>query len=120
MATGSFPPARDFFPEVLIIEALCQAAACLNALEQGRGSHLGYLVAVSDFRFHEISQGEQNCSAPKIQTARPGDTLRLHVERQASRASGAGSIVSFAVRAELDAPARPLAAGRLLFALTPK
>src|SRR6185369_11216167 len=85
------PPALPTFPEVLIIEALCQAAACLNGLEPAgpdaaaAGAHLGYLVAVSDFRFQDL------CDRPRI-----GETLLLHVERQGKM----GALVSFAARAE--------------------
>jgi 3-hydroxymyristoyl/3-hydroxydecanoyl-(acyl carrier protein) dehydratase len=124
------------FPEVLIIEALCQAAACLNSLELGRqkapsggglatggGSHHGYLVAITDFRFPD--------------RAYLGETLFLSVDRQSQGGppgSGLG-MVAFAVRAlALDgavavaelatgndpASGREVASGRLLFAVRAK
>lgn len=135
------------FPRPLIIEALCQAAACLNALlgdptpegltgrlhdrstEHSR-THRGYLVAISGFRFPQHDPQD----FPQI-----GDTLLLSVLRQESR----GALVAFAARATLhrgacdtsalqsaasqpqaQSPATPdeepglVAAGRLLFAVT--
>lgn len=107
------------FPEVLLIEALCQAAACLNSLQLAGapgspgGDHLGYLVAVSDFRFH--------ASENFLQPIQIGETLILHVERQGSL----GALCAFHARAEAlppDPAAQPreIAAGRLLFAVSPK
>ncbi len=139
---GALPAAAVAFPEVLIIEALCQAAACLNGLELGRRSgaaavaHLGYLVAVSDFRFPQSVDSpdfpakEQACSRVAA-----GNTLLLWVERQGTL----GALSSFFARAsvpmqkspgssadagpgpgDLFGPAREVAAGRLLFAINPK
>ncbi len=105
------------FPDVLLIEALAQAAACLNALELAKqspalkdaatGDHLGYLVAVSDFRFPNFA--DRACI---------GETLYLSVQRQSSL----GALVAFAASVEAgDAEkARPLASGRLLFSIQPK
>lgn len=125
------------FPEVFVIEALCQAAACVNTLEQaGSGdeppsSHLGYLVSIADFRFH----------APEENFATLGDTLLLEVERAGPKM---GAIVAFTAKAQIVSgasgasdraaeneafrtseaetgrPAKTLASGRLLFAVNPK
>jgi 3-hydroxymyristoyl/3-hydroxydecanoyl-(acyl carrier protein) dehydratase len=121
----------------LLIEALCQAAACLNGLALTAAdpqrsplalrpdapgpaarsgprierpvstalstAHRGYLVAVSDFHFHD--------------EARAGDTLVLQVTREGRR----GPMHAFTATAEAKggdgAEARPIAAGRLLFAV---
>lgn len=136
------------FPEVLVIEALCQAAACLQTLEfaasskEAAGTHLGYLVAISDFRFPAALA---NPAAQAEGPARLGETLRLSVARQGSL----GALSAFWAQAEAiaanasaqagaescwegqglngpsgaDAPAaggRIIATGRLLFAVKAK
>jgi len=110
------------FPQLLVIEALCQAAACLNGLElaasprasvEASGIHLGYLVAISNFRFQE------EMTLPAKAAPSVGDTLLLEVARQGRM----GSMVAFEARASVLAepgPARQVACGRLLFAVAPK
>lgn len=132
LGSTPMPAAGDRFPEVLIIEALCQAAACLNSLSLAKladasGDHLGYLVAISDFRFPAIENfagAPDPGPGPGPAAARPaaiGETLILHVERQGSL----GALCAFQARAEALAPdiaakPREIAAGRLLFAVSPK
>lgn len=92
-------------PAPLLIEALCQAAACLNGLSLAASSapaaHRGYLVGLSDVTF----------TAP----AQAGDVLHLSVRRE----GGLGAMQ--AVRGEVlradDGERRPLASGRLLLAV---
>jgi 3-hydroxymyristoyl/3-hydroxydecanoyl-(acyl carrier protein) dehydratase len=104
-------------PPTLVIEALCQAAACLNGLEaehaqRGQKQHRGYLVSISDFRFPGCARG--------------GDTLLLAVQRE----GGLGRMQSFAATAQVAATEiaggegrggrrrlRSIAGGRLLFAV---
>ena len=101
------------FPQTLLIEALCQAAAAFNVLsaagpsEAGNSSsavHRGYLVGASDLRFpHFVEIGE---------------TLRLCVKKQQSM----GSLVSFlgdayAISCERSVAPRQVVSGRLLFSL---
>lgn len=126
------------FPRPLLIEALCQAAACLNGLalsgniETGGGGsavHRGFLVAISGFRFPDF--------------AYIGETVELSVTRRESL----GAVVAFDASATVienvatpkptsdlgsaanqdpnqdpnrDPAALPrtVAAGRLLFAVT--
>lgn len=114
------------FPDVLIIEALCQAAACFNILEASADpsaaarAHLGYLVAISGFRFR------QDFTAPHFGRPRIGDTLLLHVARQ----SKLGNLIAFSATARVQtekdgdkvdgedaADAHEVAAGQLLFAI---
>lgn len=134
--TGAAAPAAVPFPPPLIIEALCQAAACLNSLSvaapaptAASGSapagilpvplrpqlHHGYLVAITDMKFPAF--------------AYVGDTLTLKVEQKERR----GPVIAFAAQA-FAAPKAPLhltpapdqagdqprevASGRLLFAVT--
>lgn len=117
-APGLTAPAE--FPRPLLIEALCQAAACLNGLalsetreSEGSGSagHRGFLVAISGFRFPD--------------SAHIGETLELSVTRRESL----GAVVAFDASATvIENPALPnpdpaalprtVAAGRLLFAVT--
>lgn len=140
---GAAMPAE--FPATLLIEALCQAAACLNGLAlsekpvsrgesnqiggSGSAGHRGFLVAISGFRFPD--------------SAHIGETLELSVTRRESL----GAVVAFDASAtvienpalprpdpkadgDLDRAASPsstpnpaalprtVAAGRLLFAVT--
>lgn len=135
-AHGSMAPAE--FPRTLLIEALCQAAACLNGLALsenqaafGGGSavHRGFLVAISGFRFPDF--------------AYIGETVELSVTRRESL----GAVVAFdasatvienpgspkaeptadpaadsalvrTASADRAALPRTVAAGRLLFAVT--
>lgn len=97
-AVSSLPPALPpalaaELPRPLIIEALCQAAACLNALVLAPAAdrsppHRGYLVAISGFRFPHSAQ-----HTPPL----PGDSLLLWVTQKESR----GALVAFEARATL-------------------
>ncbi len=109
------------FPQTLLIEALCQAAAAFNMLSAGGTSeaanspaaeHRGYLVGVADLRFPNF--------------AGIGETLRLCVKKQQSM----GALVSFLAEAtaigpgQSAAPAsdaasapRQVVCGRLLFSV---
>lgn len=99
-------------PALLLIEALSQAAACFNLLaaaatartsdvgtqrpqggESDRGTHLGFLVSVTDFRFPDDPRDG----------ATPGDTLLLHVTRQESL----GALTAFSGRAFCLPPVAP-------------
>ena len=122
------------FPPTLLIEALCQAAACLNAEAlAGPGApaaqqHHGYLVAITDMKFPAF--------------AYVGETVTLKVEQKERR----GQVIAFAVSATAAPPTagasgqapgqiepheakpgqtkprqiqpREIACGRLLFAVT--
>jgi 3-hydroxymyristoyl/3-hydroxydecanoyl-(acyl carrier protein) dehydratase len=85
-------------PEVLIIEALAQAAACLNAGELGQ--HRGLLVAAVGFEFHG--------------RARAGETLRLVAVKEAAL----GGLVRFLGEAFMGE--HLLARGHLTFAVEEK
>jgi 3-hydroxymyristoyl/3-hydroxydecanoyl-(acyl carrier protein) dehydratase len=68
-------------PEVLVLEALAQAAACLHT--EGMGRHRGMLVAVTKFEVHD--------------QARAGETLALKATREATmgklhRVSGTATV----------------------------
>lgn len=110
-------PAGLVFPATLLIEALCQAAACFNSLAFAARpeaelpqQHHGYLVAIRDFKFPAF--------------AYVGETLMLEVAQREML----GQVIAFAVRATVAAaPAgadssqaqpREVASGRLLFAVT--
>jgi 3-hydroxyacyl-[acyl-carrier-protein] dehydratase len=82
-------------PELLVVEALAQAAACLASAERGR--HRGMLVAATAFEFHERAQA--------------GETVRLCATRDATL----GTLHRFTVEAR--AGERVIAKGRLTFAL---
>ncbi len=109
-----YPQPEPALPGTLVIEALCQAAACLNGLllraavetRSTEPPHRGYLVALTDFRFHDV-----------VQT---GETLVLKVMREGSL----GAMQAFAATASaisMNGPTgqnpRNIAGGRLLFAL---
>ena len=116
------------FPNTLLIEALCQTAACINSLSQQQSSqpaaepsqagpdrattpvtaatteHRGYLVSISDLRFPSV--------------AHIGETITLQVQRQQQL----GSLMAFSVRAfvraespaEIRHPALPSESSPLL------
>ena len=86
---------HDELPELLVVEALAQAAACLNAGQLGR--HRGLLVAASHFEF----QGR----------ARAGETVRLVATKEAAL----GALLRFS--GEAFAGERMLARGQLTFAV---
>jgi 3-hydroxymyristoyl/3-hydroxydecanoyl-(acyl carrier protein) dehydratase len=65
--TADDPLVAGELPELLVVEALAQASACLNA--DDLGAHRGYLVAARGFTFDG--------------RARPGDTLVLVAEQEA-------------------------------------
>lgn len=100
------------FPQTLLIEALCQAAAAFNMLSAGLSEagdssaavHRGYLVGASDLRFPNFVE--------------IGETLRLCVKKQQSM----GSLVSFvgdayAISCDRSIAPRQVVSGRLLFSL---
>lgn len=97
LVTVNDPLAGDELPEVLLVEALAQAAACLNAGE--KGAHQGYLVAAHGFTF----EGR----------ARAGDRLRL----VATRTATLGALHRFDGEASVEG--RVIARGQLTFALEP-
>jgi 3-hydroxymyristoyl/3-hydroxydecanoyl-(acyl carrier protein) dehydratase len=104
-----------YFPQTLLIEALCQAAAAYNMLSAAGPSeadaanpsaaaHRGYLVGVTDLRFPNFVE--------------MGQTLRLYVKKQQSM----GALVSFWAEAHAidfteSASSRQVVCGRLLFSL---
>lgn len=104
------------FPDVLVIEALCQAAACLNILDAAPDAarhHHGYLVAISNFRFRQVFDSA-HAESPNVRPT-VGDTLILQVKRDRQL----GAMVAFSVVAHVktDAITHELASGQLLFAI---
>lgn len=130
-STAAAPAAAPVFPPTLLIEALCQAAACLNSLTlmpvnsdsnpssnsksqaPAAQQHHGYLVAMTDMKFPAF--------------AYVGETITLTVEQKERR----GQVIAFAVHATAAPPIaatpaalphaiqpREIASGRLLFAVT--
>jgi 3-hydroxyacyl-[acyl-carrier-protein] dehydratase len=142
---GSAPTPAEF-PRPLLIEALCQAAACLNGLglggnqeAPGGGSavHRGFLVAISGFRFPDsayigetvelsVTRRESlgavvafDASATVIENAASPKADRAANDDQ-SRTAIAGRTALAGRTAIEDRAALPrtVAAGRLLFAVT--
>jgi 3-hydroxyacyl-[acyl-carrier-protein] dehydratase len=95
--TAGDPLSRGELPELLLLEALAQTAACLNAGQ--RGAHRGVLVGASRFEFHE--------------RPRAGDTLRL----AATRTAALGALLRFEGLASVEG--RVVARGELTVALEP-
>ncbi|HEX9103208.1 MAG TPA: hypothetical protein VF997_13445 [Polyangia bacterium] len=83
-------------PELLVLEALAQTAACLNAGALGR--HRGLLVAASRVAFDG--------------RARAGDVIALHARKTATM----GALVRF--EAEARVGERVIARGEMTFAVT--
>src|SRR5262245_1609742 len=87
------PLLADGLAETLLLEALAQTAACLNAASMK--SHRGYLVAANQFRF----EGR----------AYPGDTIEL----LAVRGGQLGALHRFSGEARVSG--RVIAAGEMTF-----
>lgn len=83
-------------PELLVLEALAQTAACLNAGALGR--HRGLLVAASRVAFDGRAQA--------------GDVIALHARKTATM----GALVRF--EAEARVGERVIARGEMTFAVT--
>ncbi len=92
------PLVGDQLPDMLVIEALAQTAACSNRSEHG--PHLGYLVAITGFTF----EGR----------AAVGETLTLRVERAAQL----GGLSQF--DGEATVGERLIARGRMTFSVPTK
>jgi 3-hydroxyacyl-[acyl-carrier-protein] dehydratase len=83
--TGHFPN-RPIMPGMLIIEAMAQTAACLvmHSLGLSKEGRLVYFMGVDEAKFRK----------PVV----PGDTLRIHVQKQRRR----GNVWRFAGEAKVD------------------
>jgi len=97
LVTIDDPLAGDALSELLLLEALAQTAACLNA--GGLGAHRGYLVAAQSFEV--------------LGRARAGDRLRL----TATRTATLGALHRFDGEASVDG--NVIARGQMTFALEP-
>ncbi|HXU70880.1 MAG TPA: hypothetical protein VN947_16210 [Polyangia bacterium] len=96
LAAGDPLLAGDELPELLVLEALAQTAACHNAGQLG--AHRGLLVAATGVAFDG--------------RARAGDVVRLRAEKTAVM----GALVRFAVEARVGD--RLIARGQMTFAVT--
>lgn len=81
----------------MLVEALAQAAACLMGLTEGKGAHLGYLVAAAGWKFHS--------------TALPGETVTL----TATRTATLGALHRFTGSAHVGE--REIASGTMTFSV---
>ena len=118
-------PAPPVFPQTLLIEALCQAAACLNSLSLAPSSgsahgrpqqHHGYLVAITDLKFQAFAYIGDILTLKVVQKERLGQVIAFAAEAIAVSAAAAADDLA-------ESPAEPaqprqVAAGRLLFAVT--
>jgi 3-hydroxyacyl-[acyl-carrier-protein] dehydratase len=86
------PLVGDGFPELYVIEALAQAAACARGKQ-----HRGFLIAATKFSFQRRAQA--------------GETITLEAERTAQF----GALHRFAARASVGD--ETIAAGELSFAI---
>jgi 3-hydroxyacyl-[acyl-carrier-protein] dehydratase len=96
LSSGDPLLADGTLPELLVLEALAQTAACLQTEALGR--HQGLLVAVTRFEVHD--------------RARAGETLELRATREAVL----GRLHRFVGEAWVGE--RPIARGQLTFAIT--
>ncbi len=87
-------------PELLLLEALAQTAACLNAGALGR--HQGLLVAASRVEFDGRAQA--------------GDVVTLRARKTAQMGNEAGALVRFSTEARVGE--RVIARGEMTFAVT--
>jgi 3-hydroxymyristoyl/3-hydroxydecanoyl-(acyl carrier protein) dehydratase len=84
--------APDGLPEVLCLEALAQAAACLNAGELG--AHRGYLVAATKFEFDGRAQAGETLLLEATRTATLGNLFRFDGVARAVSPGGEARIVA--------------------------
>ncbi len=76
--TTNDPLGIEGLAESLLIEALAQTAACLQAGELG--AHRGYLVAAAKFEFHGRAQVGDTLTLTAIRSARLGALVRFEGE----------------------------------------
>ena len=76
--TTNDPLGTDGLAESLMIEALAQTAACLQASELG--AHRGYLVAAAKFEFHGRAQVGDTSTLTATRTACLGALVRFEGE----------------------------------------
>lgn len=116
-------PAPPVFPQTLLIEALCQAAACLNSLSLASPSgiapgrpqqHHGYLVAITDLKFQAFAYVGDTLTLKVVQKERLGQVIAFSAEAIAT----SGAAADPAKNQTQPAQPRQVAAGRLLFAVT--
>ena len=120
----SVPAGPPVFPQTLLIEALCQAAACLNSLSLASPSgspsgrpqqHHGYLVAITDLKFQAFAYVGDILTLKVVQKERLGQVIAFAAEAIALSAARCPD------KNQTDqdqVQPRQVAAGRLLFAVT--
>src|SRR5437764_14783274 len=83
--------AGDELPELLVLEALAQTAACANAGTLGR--HRGLLVAASRVRFEGRARAGEVVTLRATRAATMGTLVRFAAEaRRGEPVSGAGEV----------------------------
>src|SRR5438874_1542595 len=76
--TAGDPLCADGLPELLVVEALAQTAACL--VGESRGEHRGMLVSASGFQFDGRAQPGQTIALVATRTATFGALHRFDGE----------------------------------------
>jgi 3-hydroxymyristoyl/3-hydroxydecanoyl-(acyl carrier protein) dehydratase len=89
------PLLADGLPELLVLEALAQTAACL--MGESRGQHRGYLVAAQEFRFEGRAQAGETLSLRATKTAALGALHRFDGEATVGDRVVARGQMTFAV-----------------------
>jgi 3-hydroxyacyl-[acyl-carrier-protein] dehydratase len=89
------PLLSDGLPELLVLEALAQAAACL--MGGGLGQHRGYLVAATGFEFFARAQAGDTLSLRATRTAALGALHRFDGEATVGERVVARGQMTFAV-----------------------
>jgi 3-hydroxymyristoyl/3-hydroxydecanoyl-(acyl carrier protein) dehydratase len=92
------PLLSDGLPELLVLEALAQTAACL--MTDGLGRHRGYLVAASGFEFFGRAQAGETLLLRATKTAQLGALHRFDGEAAVGERLVARGEMTFAVEAE--------------------
>ncbi|HZS39569.1 MAG TPA: hypothetical protein VFF06_22210 [Polyangia bacterium] len=85
-------------PELLVVEALAQAAACLRG--EREGARLGYLVAASGFEFAEAARAGDTLSLSAVEIAQLGALHRFSGEATVDGRLVARGELTFSLRAE--------------------
>jgi 3-hydroxyacyl-[acyl-carrier-protein] dehydratase len=98
LAAGDPLLAPDGLPELLVLEALAQTAACLNA--GGLGRHRGLLVAATRVEFDGRAQAGERVTLVARRTAVLGALIRVVAQARVGERVIARGELTFAVTPE--------------------
>ncbi len=98
LVTGNDAWLKGGMPELLVVEALAQTAACM--VDQRRGAHRGLLVAAAGFTFGERAQVGDRVTLRVRRGAQLGALLRVHGEALVGERRLTAGELTFAIEDE--------------------